>query len=88
MLNGSHTWVFPGSKTYSFMDAGFSDYQDMIDDAEFLGEAFKRKFTTEKINYSGEVTVKGTEVKLIFQLDGLKPLWTKLFEGGVMNALM
>lgn len=71
-----------------FTGSDASQMEDMIDDAEFLGEAFKRKFTAEKISYSGEVTVKGTEVKLTFQLDGLKPLWAKLFEGGVMNALM
>ena len=30
MLNGSNTWVFPGSKTFTFQDAEFSNYQDMI----------------------------------------------------------
>ncbi|GAA4271032.1 hypothetical protein U6A24_03960 [Aquimarina gracilis] len=30
MLNGSNTWVFPGSKTFTFQDAEFSDHQDMI----------------------------------------------------------
>lgn len=30
MLNGSNTWVFPGSKTFTFQDAEFSSYQDLI----------------------------------------------------------
>ncbi len=30
MLNGSNSWVFPGGKTFSFQDAEFSEYQDMI----------------------------------------------------------
>ncbi len=30
MLNGSNTWVFPGSKTFTFKDAEFSNYQDII----------------------------------------------------------
>ncbi len=30
MLNGSNTWVFPGSKTFTFQDAEFSNYQDMV----------------------------------------------------------
>jgi len=30
MLNGSHSWVFPGSNTFTFQDAAFSNYQDMI----------------------------------------------------------
>lgn len=30
MLNGSNTWVFPGSKTFTFQNAEFSNYQDMV----------------------------------------------------------
>lgn len=30
MLNGSNTWVFPGSKTFTFKDVEFSAYQDLI----------------------------------------------------------
>lgn len=30
MLNDSHTWVFPGGKTFSFQDADFSYKQDLI----------------------------------------------------------
>ena len=30
MLNGSNTWVFPGSKTFTFQNAEFSKYQDMV----------------------------------------------------------
>lgn len=30
MLNGSNTWVFPGSKTFTFKDAQFSNSQDMV----------------------------------------------------------
>lgn len=30
MLNGSGTWVFPGGKTFTFMDVAFSDNQDLV----------------------------------------------------------
>jgi hypothetical protein len=58
---------------------------DVEDDAGFIGEAFKRKFLADKIQYSGKVGVKDDTVTLTFQVDGLEPLWTKLFDGGVLN---
>jgi len=58
---------------------------DVKDDAGFIGEAFKRKFLADKIQYSGTVDVKDNTVTLSFQIEGLEPLWTKLFDGGVLN---
>lgn len=50
------------------------------DDARFLGEAIKRKFIAEKINYSSKITTKGNYVTLNFTVWGLKPVWIKAFE--------
>jgi hypothetical protein len=58
---------------------------DIKDDAEFLGEAFKRKFIAEKIQYSGKVEVSDMTVRLTFQIQGLEPLWKKLFDQGVLE---
>jgi hypothetical protein len=58
---------------------------DVKDDASFIGEAFKRKFLADKIQYSGKVDAKDGAVSLTFQMDGLEPLWTKLFDGGILE---
>ena len=60
---------------------------DVQDDAEFLGEAFRRKFIAENIEYSSEVQVEGTTVTLEFEIEGLKSLWLRLFEGGVLSII-
>ena len=60
---------------------------DIKDDAEFIGEAFKRKFLADKIQYSGRVELKDTTVTLTFQVEGLEPLWKRLFDQGVLELL-
>ncbi len=72
-----------GSFVFQAADKGHID--DIRDDAEFLGEAFKRKFIAEKIQYTGKVDVKEATVTLSFQLGGLEPLWKKLFDQGVLD---
>jgi hypothetical protein len=62
-----------------------SHIEDIQDDADFLGETFKRKFIAEKINYESNVQVDGKTVVLNFQIEGLEPLWTTLFEQGVLS---
>ncbi len=76
-VNGQ--FVFQGKDT--------SHIDDIRDDAEFLGEAFKRKFMAEKINYSSSVEVSGSTVVLDFKIAGIKPLWEKLFEQGVLSVI-
>jgi hypothetical protein len=72
-------FVFQGKDT--------SYIEDIQDDAEFLGEVFKRKFIAEKIDYSSEVEVKDRTVVLNFQIDGIEPLWKKLFAQGVLSLI-
>jgi hypothetical protein len=73
------------SGTFVFQGADRSRIDEIKDDAEFMGEAFKRKFMAEKIQYSSKVEVKDSTVTLTFQIEGLEPLWKKLFEQGVLN---
>jgi hypothetical protein len=60
---------------------------DIKDDAEFLGEAFRRKFMAEEIAYESQVSVDGSTVELAFQMSGLEPLWVRLFEQGVLSII-
>jgi hypothetical protein len=76
-VNGQ--FVFKGKDT--------SHIDDIRDDAEFLGEAFKRKFMAEKIDYSSSVEVDGSTVVLDFKIAGIKPLWEQLFEQGVLSVI-
>ena len=73
----SGKFVFQGKDT--------SHIEDIQDDADFLGETFKRKFMAEKIEYEGDVIVIDNTVTLDFQITGLEPLWTKLFKKGVLS---
>jgi hypothetical protein len=73
------------SGTFIFQGADKSRIPDIKDDAEFMGEAFKRKFMAEKIQYTSKVEVKDRTVVLTFQIEGLEPLWKKLFEQGVLE---
>ncbi len=73
------------SGTIVFQAADKSGIGDIKEDAEFIGEAFKRKFIAEKIQYAGKVEVKDMTVTLAFQLEGLEPLWKSLFDKGVME---
>jgi hypothetical protein len=73
------------SGTFVFQGADKSRVDEIKDDAEFMGEAFKRKFMAEKIQYSSEVQVKDKTVILTFQIEGLEPLWKKLFDQGVLE---
>ena len=57
--------------------------EDIYDDAEFVGETFKRKFIADKIDYQSDVTVSSQTVILEFEMGGLESLWNKLFEKGV-----
>lgn len=61
--------------------------EDVRDDAEFLGETFRRKFAAEKVRYSGKVEVSGRTVVLDFEVGGLEPLWTKLLKRGVLSLI-
>ncbi len=76
-VNGQ--FVFQGKDT--------SHIDDIQDDAEFLGEAFKRKFMAEKIDYTSSVEVNGATVVLDFKIAGLKSLWEQLFEQGVLSVI-
>lgn len=62
-----------------------SRIEEIRDDAEFLGEAFRRKFIAEKIGYTSKVEVKDKTVVLTFDIQGLEPLWKRLFEQGVLE---
>jgi hypothetical protein len=73
----SGNFVFQGKDT--------SHMEGIQDDADFLGETFKRKFIAEKIKYESDVQVDGKTVVLNFKMEGLEPLWTKLFEQGVLS---
>jgi len=64
-----------------------SHINDIRDDAEFLGEAFKRKFMAEKIQYSSDVTVGENTVTLRFRVTGLEPLWRDLFAQGLLSLI-
>jgi hypothetical protein len=71
--------------TIVFQAAKADRIADVKDDASFIGEAFKRKFLADKIQYSGKVDAKDGTVTLTFQMDGLESLWTKLFDGGILE---
>lgn len=60
---------------------------DLEDDAMFLGEAFRRKFMAEAIQYDSSVETSETTVTLEFRVDGLESLWTRLFEQGVLSII-
>jgi hypothetical protein len=70
-----------------FQGVDTSHIEDIQDDAEFMGEAFKRKFIAEKIEYFSDVEVEGRTVSLNFQIEGIEPLWLKLFEQGVLSLI-
>jgi hypothetical protein len=76
----SGKFVFQGKDT--------SHIADIRDDAEFMGETFKRKFIAEDIDYESGVTVNGRTVILRFEISGLEPLWKKLFEQGVQSLFI
>jgi len=73
------------SGQFVFQGADTSYIEDIRDDAEFLGETFKRKFIADKIDYKSDVQVDGKTVVLTFEISGLEPLWTKLFGQGVLS---
>jgi len=73
------------SGTIVFQAAKAGGLADVKDDAGFIGEAFKRKFIADKIQYTSKVETKDSTVILTFQMDGMEPLWTKLFDGGVLD---
>lgn len=70
-----------------FKGSDSSSIDDVVDDANFIGEAFRRKFMAENISYSSDVKVNGTYVTLSFDSKGLEPLWLRLFEKGVMSVI-
>jgi hypothetical protein len=73
------------SGRFVFQGEDASHIEDIQDDAEFLGETFKRKFIAEKIDYESDVRVNGKTVVLNFEVSGLEPLWLNLFEQGVLS---
>jgi hypothetical protein len=73
------------SGQFLFRGADTSYIEDIKDDAEFMGETFKRKFIADKIDYKSDVQVDGKTVVLNLEISGLEPLWTKLFGQGVLS---
>ena len=73
------------SGTIVFQAAKAERLEDVRDDASFIGEAFKRKFIADKIQYTSKVVTKDSTVTLTFQMEGMEPLWTRLFDGGVLD---
>ena len=70
-----------------FMGSSSSALPDITDDAEFLGEAFRRKFIGENISYTSSVSTDGLLVALDFEVEGLESLWNRLFENGVFSII-
>ena len=70
-----------------FMGSSSSALPDITDDAEFLGEAFRRKFIGENISYTSSVSADGLLVALDFEVEGLESLWNRLFENGVFSII-
>ena len=75
------------SGVFTFQGTPDAFIEDIQDDAEFLGEAFKRKFIAEKIDYSGEVEVKDMTVRLKFHIEGVEPLWKELYKKGPLSVI-
>ena len=73
--------------TIVFKGQSSSAVPDIADDAEFLGETFRRKFVAEEIDYTSNVIIDGTVVTLEFTVEGLEPLWLRLFEQGVLSVI-
>lgn len=73
--------------TIVFKGLGTAAVPDIADDADFLGETFRRKFIAEDIEYSSNVSIDGTVVTLDFTVSGLQPLWLRLFEQGVLSVI-
>lgn len=48
MLNGSSSWVFPGSQTFSFTNAAFSDNQDLVADILYVAPESLAARTSKK----------------------------------------
>lgn len=61
--------------------------RDIQDDANFLGEAIRRKFSKQKITYKRQVTVQGNYVTLSYEMSGMKPLFNELFRDGISSLL-
>jgi hypothetical protein len=72
---------------FTFQGSPVAFIDDIKDDAEFLGEAFKRKFLAEKIDYSGTVEVMDMTVRLKFHIEGLEPLWKELYKKGPLSVI-
>lgn len=60
---------------------------DVIDDASFLSEAFKRKFSKERLLSQTKVTGSGAFVNLDFSLTGVQPLFLNLISEGLTSPL-
>jgi hypothetical protein len=75
------------SGEFTFQGAPDAFLEDIQDDAEFLGEVFKRKFIAEKIDYSGTVEVIDMTVRLKFNIEGVEPLWKELFKKGPLSVI-
>ena len=75
------------SGKFVFQGRDASHIADIQDDADFMGETFKRKFIAERIDYESKVTVDSETVILDFKIAGLENLWKKLFEQGVQAFL-
>ncbi|MCX7918588.1 MAG: hypothetical protein N3A72_03050 [bacterium] len=68
--------------TMLFDVAKINRIKDVIDDAEFIGEAFRRKFIAQKIDWKSKVVTRNNYVTLEFEVGGLEPLWLELFKVG------
>lgn len=75
------------SGEFTFQGTPDAFIEDIQDDAEFLGEAFKRKFIAEKIEYSGNVSVQDMTVRLKLYIEGIEPLWKELYKKGPLSVI-
>lgn len=73
--------------TMVFKAATVKAIPDITDDANFLGEAIRRKFVEEKTKWNSKVTTSGDYVTLQFDIAGLKPLWQELFRSGGLSLV-
>lgn len=49
MLNSSSGWTFPGSKTYTFMEAQFSDSQDLVTNVMYISPKTDREVIAQML---------------------------------------
>lgn len=58
---------------------------EIRNDANFLGETIRRKFSQIKIGYNRKVMTEGNYVTLEFEMTGVKPLFQEMFKEGITS---